>query len=141
MKEFKTAVSLAVAFVILISMASAIMDNPKVETGNTTAKPSDLLSPGKEETALTGTKSGSEQQYDLNAPLSGVVPFMPEQTITYTVMAVGFREYIAAGWLDEQTQIILLYHEMDEPEARMRAGQFFTSLGGTAMITTPPQMT
>jgi hypothetical protein len=141
MKDITKAVSLAAALVILISMAAAITEQPKAEAGNTTAKPSDLLSPGNEGTALPGTESGSEQQYDLNAPLSGVVPFMSGQATPYTVMAVGFREYIAAGWLDEQTQIILLYHNMEEPEAQMRAGQFFTSLGETAIITTPPQMT
>ena len=66
---------------------------------------------------------------------------MHEQTIPYTVAAVGFGEYIAAGWIDEHTQIILLYHNMDETEAGMRASQFFTNLGETAMITTSPQTT
>lgn len=142
MKDITKAVSLAVALVALTSMAAAIIEQPKAETGNTTAKLSDLLSPGSDGTALPGTESGPEQ-YDLNASLSGLVPFTPgqAQVISYTVTAVGFREYLAAAWLDEQTQIILLYHNMDETEVKMRAGQFFTSQGETAKITTPPQMT
>jgi hypothetical protein len=141
MKDITKAVSLAVvALVMLISMAAAITEHPKAQAEKTTAKPSDLLNIGNKGTTLPGTESGPEQ-YDLNASLSGIVPFMPEQTIPYTVTAVGFREYIAAGWLDEHTQIILLYHNMDETEAGMRASQFFTSLGETAMITTSPQTT
>jgi hypothetical protein len=140
MKDITRVVSLAVALIMLISMAAAIAEQPNAEGQNITAKPSDLPSPGNGGTALPRAGSGSEQ-YDLNASLSGIVPFTTGQAAPYAVIAVGFREFIAAGWLDEQTQIILLYHDMDEPEAQMRARQFFTRLGETGMITSSPQMT
>jgi hypothetical protein len=141
MKDITKALSLAVALVTLISMVSAIAEQPKAEMGNTAAKQSDLLNTGNLGTSIPGTEPGPVQRYDLNASLSGLVPFTPGQAIPYTITAVGFREYLAAGWLDDQTQIILLYHDMDEPEAQMRAGQFFTGLGETSMITTPPLTT
>lgn len=141
MRNITKTLKRAVALVVLISMASAIAEQPKAEIGSTAAKPSDLLNIANVGTSMPGTESGSVQRYDLNASLSGLVPFTPEQTMSYTVIATGFREYLATGWLDGQTQIILLYHDMDEPEAQMRASQFFSGLGETTMITAPPQMT
>ncbi|MCJ7446004.1 MAG: hypothetical protein MUO26_16040 [Methanotrichaceae archaeon] len=191
---------LAVAFIILISTVSAIVEHSKAETvermrmppvlqstgdegmpisgiegecviglGCYSAIPTVLQSPGNEGMPIAGMESGAEPEMTVGQqmpsmqetnigyegmPASGIESgYQPGMTIAqplpimqgvkpslpYTIMAIGNREYIVAGWLDENTQIILLYHDMDEPTVRMRANQFFTSLGETAIRTIPSQ--
>jgi len=107
--------ALVAAFIVAISMAEAIVEHSKQETVERITMPPMVQSADNE--------SETESVYGPGT--------------SYTVMAVRNMEYIVAGWLDEHTQIILLYHDMDESEVRMRSNQFFSSLGETAISTMP----
>lgn len=119
----------------MISNAVAIVEHIKQEIVERMTEKTPLqLSYGNESIAGPGYKFSITEKQPISSTPGGI------PGISYTIMAFEPREFIAAGWLDESTQIIILYHDIDEAEVQMRASQWFTSIGETAVSTGPSQM-
>jgi hypothetical protein len=136
MKWIKTVICIAFAFIILISTATAIVEHIKQETvermnGSMPLQLNDENNPEGGQ----GYDASATAMQPITLPTS-TMPAGPSG-ISYTIIPVGPREFLAAGWLNDDTQIIVLYHNMDESEAKTRANEWFTSIGETAASTGP----
>ncbi len=139
MKWTKKAICLVLTVVVLISAASAIVEHIKSETVEMSSGTSITKVVQPNWTIPTELQPPSTIPPEVQPNWTMPTELQPTSTnpkgvsgISFTIIAVGPREFIAAGWLDENTQIIVLYHNMTESDVNTRSNEWFTSIGETA---------